>query len=230
MKQRFLGLALGIVAILVFTGGVYSGGTYLYQNDDGTAQEVFNNSDTNEVEDNWVANSYTVVDGATRLLSINWTYGNAAGGVNPPLVAQPATVAIYQGSDIYDPQAGGGLVLLQSNDVVFDANPGDTVTLDLGGPVDFNVGDVFYAAILIRAIPGTIFPMTSQIDGSVDPILGQSFWDVGPGTGPPHHQTGDYDINNTSTATVLGFQRDDYLSPAQDAGNLWLRVNATVTP
>jgi hypothetical protein len=226
MKQRFLGLALGIVAILVFTGGAYSGGTYLYQLDSGGYDEAFNNSDTNEVEDCWVANSYTVVDGATRLLSIQFPYASVNNPPNPPFVAQPATVAIYMGSDLYNPQAGGGLVLLQSNDVLIDAVQGDVVTLDLGGPVDLNVGDIFYAALLIPGIPASQFPIKLERSN----ILGQSFWDVGPGTGPPHMQTGPYDINNTSGATVTGFQRDDFLNPAQDAGNIWLWVNATQTP
>ena len=34
-------------------------------------REVFNNSVGNEVEDNWVANSYTAASGGTRIVSIS---------------------------------------------------------------------------------------------------------------------------------------------------------------
>jgi len=88
---------------------------------------------------------------------------------------------------------------------------------------------VFYAAILIRNVPGNQFPFNLQQTGT---ILGQSFWDVGPGIGPPHMQTGPYDINNTSGATVNGSSRPDFQSvpAAQPPGNTWLRVRATDTP
>jgi len=222
MKQRFLGFALSVVAVLAGSG--IARAQVLYRTDDGTVGESFNNSDTTEVEDNWVANSYTVIAGGTRLVSIDFTLGSFTG---VPYVNHPATLAIYRGSDIHNPHAGGGLVLLQSNDVMITANPGQTVTLSLGSPVDLNVGDVFYAAMLIRNVPGDQFPFNLQTVGT---ILGQGWWDVGPGTGPSRVHTGPYDLNNTSGATANGALRATFSFPAQDPGNTWLRVNGTDTP
>jgi len=218
MKQRFLGFALAVVAVLAGSG--IANAQVLYRNDDGSIGERFNNSDVAEVEDNWVANSYTVIAGGTRLVSIDYPLGETYS-------AQPATVAIYRGSDVHNPGAGGGLVLLQSNDVMITGSAGQTVTLSLGTPVDLNVGDVFYAAILIRNVPANLFPFNLQTTGT---ILGQSFWDVGPGTGPPRMQTGPYVLTNTSGATVNGALRATFSFPAQDPGNTHLRVNGTDTP
>ncbi|HEV3204616.1 MAG TPA: hypothetical protein VGY77_09540, partial [Gemmataceae bacterium] len=93
-------------------------------------------------------------------------------------------------------------------------------TLDIGGPLDFNVGDVFWAALLIRGMEG---PNNYPFFNGAGP-LGHSYFDVG---GP--NESDPYDKGNTSRATILGGIHP-VVGLAQDAGNLHLRVNATQTP
>jgi len=77
-----------------------------YQWDNNLAGERFNNSQTTETEDNWVANAFQVVSGGTRLISVTL-------GLGETLSNQQVWVVIYQGASIDDPCAGGGLQELQ---------------------------------------------------------------------------------------------------------------------
>jgi len=184
---------------------------YIY--DSGTPTERFNNSKGTETEDNWVANAFAVVEGGTRLLSIDYPIGEN-------FVAQPVTAVIYQGADISDPSAGGGLVRVQTTEALVTGDRGTIQTIVLDAAVDLNVGDVFYAALLIRNVTGNLFPFYN--DGVLP--QGHSFFDVGPA------QSAAYDLDVTTNATVLGATHPVVGAGVQSPGNLFLRVNATDTP
>ena len=203
-----------VAASLLFTGSL-ARADFLYRVDSGPSTERFNNSAGTENEDNWVANAFVVVDGGTRLVSIEYPMGT-------PFVDQPVTAVIYQGVDITDPSAGDGLVRVQTTDATITGDIGSIATIVLDTPVDFNVGDVFYAALLIRNVgPGdVVFPFYNQ---GVGP-LGNSYFDVGP------EISADYDLDQTGNATVLGATHPVVGPGVQSAGNLFLRVNATDTP
>jgi hypothetical protein len=185
----------------------------VYRWDTGFSTERFNDSEGVETEDNWVANAFTVVDGGTRLLSIEYQSG-------APFVDQPISAVIYQGFDDMDPSAGGGLVRLQTTDTTITSSIGSTFTIVLDTPVDMNVGDVFYAALLIRGVTGDLFPFYN--DATIP--LGHSFFDVGPEQGAP------YDLDSTQNATVNGGTHPVVDSGVQSPGTTLLRVNATDTP
>ena len=223
MKHRtknFWVMVVGILATLLVAGAVARperiptnkrgvNGLIQYRWDTLPATERFNNSATVEPEDNWVANAFEVVDGGTRLLSIEYPLGET-------FINQPVTAVIYQGNDISDPS---GLVRIQTTETTITGTAGTNATIVLDDPVDLNVGDVFYAAILIRDVPGNLFPFFNQ---GTSP-LGHSFFDVGP------EQSAPYDLDMTGNATVLGGNHP-VVGLAQSPGNLFLRVNATNTP
>jgi len=210
MRNKLYVLA-GLVALVVAVPAARA--QVVYQWDNATSTERFNDSQGTETEDNWVANAFTVVDGGTRLLSITLPIGDM-------FVNQPASATIYQGADISDPSAGGGLVRIQTNDSMITTVLGDTVTIMLDPPVDMNVGDVFYASILLPQVDGAHFPFFN--DGTL--ILNHSFFDVGPTQGAP------YDLDNTVNATVNGATHPVVGPMVQSPGTTLLRVNATATP
>ncbi len=217
MKQRFwtnnfYAMVATISATLLVTGAV-ARADILYRWDTGVFTERFNDSEGTETEDNWCTNGFAVVDGGTRLLSIEYPSGEN-------FTDQPVTAVVYQGADISDPSAGGGLVLLQSTDTTITVVRGGTATIVLDTPVDLNVGDVFYAGLLIRGVTGDLFPFYN--DGTIP--LGHSFFDVGPAQGAP------YDITMTQNATVNGGTHPVVDSGVQSPGTTLLRVNATATP
>jgi hypothetical protein len=129
-------------------------------------------------------------------------------------------LVVYQGIDISDPSAGGGLVRMRTTETTITGLAGSDVNLAFDTPVDLQVGDVFYAAILIRGVTGALFPFHNE---AVLP-QGHSFFDIGPMQGAP------YDLDNTANATVLGAVHPLMVITAQSAGNLFLRVNAIETP
>jgi hypothetical protein len=215
MKRNFLVMVAGIAATMMVAGST-ARAQVVYRWDNGIFQERFNNSEGSETEDNWVANAFVVVDGGNRLLSIDWPMGETYS-------AQAVTVAVYQGVDISDPSAGGGLVLLQTNDATVTGAQFSVANIPIDPPVDMNVGDVFYAAFLIRQVPSAptcCYPFLNQTDAPA----GHSFFDVGPAQGA------DYDITMTQNATVNGGIHPVVDSGVQSAGNTHLRVNATATP
>ena len=210
MKNMFYVMA-GFVALVIAVPSAHA--QMVYRWDNGSSTERFNNSEGTETEDNWVANAFTVVDGGTRLLSIQLPIGDT-------FVNQAVSATIYLGADISDPSAGGGLVRLQTNDSMITTLLGDTVTLVFDPPVDMNVGDVFYASVLLPQVDGAHFPFYN--DGAM--ILNHSFFDVGPTQGAP------YDLDMTQNATVNGGTHPVVHSGVQSAGTTLLRVNADVTP
>jgi len=213
--MRFYLGVLGVLTALL-VGSASARAQVTYSVDDGTAFERFNNSFADDTEDNWVANSFQVVAGGTHLTEISLAIGE-------DYTNQLITFAIYSGSDLFDPSAGGGLVRVSTTDVTFTGAGGFIYTFALTNPVDLNVGDIFYAAALIRAVPPTMFPIFNNNSPS---ILNRSFFDVGPTVGAP------YDLDNTANATVnggvhpvVGGGPPDF--DVQDPGNTILRVNAT---
>src|SRR6266849_6816174 len=207
MKNKFYVLA-GILALVIAVPSARA--QVVYRWDNGSSTERFNNSEGVETEDNWVANAFTVVDGGTRLLSIELPVGDA-------FVNQAVTASIYLGSSITDPT---GLVRVQSNDSTITTVLGTVVTLVFDPPVDMNVGDVFYASVLLPQVDGAHFPFFN--DGAM--VLNHSFFDVGPAQGAP------YDLDMTQNATVNGGTHPVVHSGVQSAGTTHLRVNATATP
>src|SRR5207244_3524768 len=89
----------------------------------------FNNCIDVETEDNWVANSYKVRSNGTHLVAVTLPIGAS-------FTDQPISAMIYQGYDLLDPTALGGLVLLSKTDRIITNNTGDIITITLDTPVD----------------------------------------------------------------------------------------------
>jgi hypothetical protein len=226
----------GLLLLSVFTALLYActpaRAQFLFCQD---WAEHFNNSVTTEPEDNWVANSY-ICSNADRqhLLSVSFP-------IDATFTNQPISVFIYQGFDLNDPTAGGGLVLLSQTNATITTDVGDIVTIPLNPDVFLNVGDIFYAAVLIPGVPGNKFPFRSdRAGGSTSRNLpdkgtkpfGRSFFDVGQGPFDPANGAGPFDVNKQvfSNITVfggvhplMGGNPGDVQSP----GNLALWVKAT---
>jgi hypothetical protein len=224
-RSFYLG-ALGAFAVMLFTSTSARAQSALYQLDWGN---IFNNSaGSADTQDNWVANSYTVNSSGTHIVSIvlpmAGSYPDHEGFVN-----QRITALIYKGADLNDPTAGGGLILLSQTDTTITTKFGDIVTITLNTPVDLNVDDVFYAAVLLRGVPADKYPFYSDVAGGGYNLgttaLGRSFFDVGLTSG------GAYDVNqlpaNSTNVTVLGGSHPILGPGIQDLGNLALWVNAT---
>jgi hypothetical protein len=184
---------------------------FVYKLDDGSSEENFNNSQGVETEDNWVANSFQILPGTQTLLSMSFL-------VSGSFTNRPITALIYTGSSLTDPHAGSGLTLVSETDTTFSGT--NFVTIPLAAPVTLPVGQVYWAALLMRGVTGNQFPWNEDRDSP----LGRSWFDVGPTQG------GAYNVNNTSNARVLGATNHPVVpGGVQDTGNLMLRVNATGT-
>jgi hypothetical protein len=182
----------------------------------GSAHEFFNNSQGTETEDCWVANSFTATSGGTHITSLTFLVGSA-------LTNQQFTAAIYTGTSLTNPS---GLVRIVPSTTTASITSATNAfaTITLATPVDLAVGQIFYAALLSRAVPGTLFPYSSDAQSAGPPTpLGRSFFDVGPAQGAA------YDLDVTTRATVLGGTHP-IVGVAQSAGNLALRVNASPVP
>lgn len=135
---------------------------YIYQLDQGPAFNgtlyAINNSATTETEDNFVANSFVVVPGAEKLTSITFYAG--VGLANLP-ANETITAAIYTGSSLTNPQAGGGLarILAATTTVLMPRTDTTYVTIPLAAPVMLTAGQIFYASLLLRGVPGSSFPL-----------------------------------------------------------------------
>jgi hypothetical protein len=204
-RRTFYLSILGVVIALPFTA-TFAHAQGFYQDD---WSGPFNNSagDT-DTQDNWVANSFTVRSGSTHIASITLPIADT-------FTNQAITALIYKGSDYVDP--GAGLTLLSQTDTTFTSVAGTLLTINLANPVDLNVGDNFYAAVLIPGVPPLKYPF--YIDKNR--VLGQSFFDVGLTSGAP------YDINQgVANITTFG-DTHPVVGNAVPAGTLALWVNAT---
>jgi hypothetical protein len=214
---------LGAVTAMLFTAA-HARAQGLYQLDWGAR---FNTNAGGENEDNWVANSYVALPGRTHLVSISLPIGESFSN-------QPISALIYTGSDLHDPTAGNGLVLVSQTDTTFTSTPGTIVTITLTSPVDMNLGDIFYAAVLIPNVgPGDqVFPFYedtgtgSGIGGLLQTQpLGRSFFDAGPTLGAPYDVT-----QGSANVTVLGGNHPVLGAGIQGSGNLALWVLGTPAP
>src|SRR5262249_46055980 len=104
--RRCFGLGLfSVFAILLFSGA-WARSQTLYHYDWALR---FNNSIPTETEDNWVATSYVAGVGGTPLVAVSLPIG-------ANFTDQPISAMIYQGYDLADPTALGGLTLLSKTD------------------------------------------------------------------------------------------------------------------
>jgi hypothetical protein len=196
---------------LVFKPQKAPGVAYVQSLDDGSSEERFNNSQSNDTEDNWVANSFQVAAGGDILTSVSFQLGEN-------YTNRAISVLIYTGSSLTNPHAGSGLTLVSETDTTFSGTSGGFVTIPLNAPLTLPLGQVYWAAVLMRGVPSTQFPFQNDKDAP----KGRSWFDVGPTKG------GAYNVNDTSRATVLGGSHP-VVGLAQSAGNLILRVNTEGT-
>ncbi len=207
MMQRFristfVLTVVGLVATLTWAPTARA--QIVYQYDSGIYTELFNNSEGVETEDNFVGNLFTVVAGGTRLLSFDLGVGR---NVAPNT---PISLVIYDST----------LARVHTTETTVTGAEGSIVNLALDNPVDFNEGDSFLAAVLIRMVPGDWFPFLN--DGQSP--HGFSYFDVGPQQGAP------YDLDNLTNLTLLGDTHPVVGAGVQSPGDLFLRVRADVTP
>jgi hypothetical protein len=214
MNSRLL--AAGVAGVLA-ASGVRADIIYQVENQiPGFVTETFNNSATNETEDCWVANSFQAAAGGTHITQLQVLVGSA-------MTNQPVTAVLYTGSSLTNP-AGLTRVVASTTTTTVTAALQTLVTVNFATPTDFAVGQIFYAALLIRGVPGNVFPFTSDHNAvGSPPPLGRSFFDVGPTMGAP------YDLDVTVRATVLGAAHP-VVSYAQGPGNAGIRVVATPEP
>jgi hypothetical protein len=182
-----------------------------YQNDWSGA--INNSAGLTDTQDNWVANSFQTRSGATHIVSVSLPIGDS-------FTNQPISALIYTGINYTDPTVGPGLTLLSQTDTTFTSVAGTILTVKLDTPVDLNVGDIFYAAVLIPGVPPLKYPF--YFDRNRD--LGQSFFDVGVTSGAP------YDINQGSANITPFGGTHAVVGQAIPAGTLALWVNATTAP
>ncbi len=177
---------------------------------------IFNNSQGTETEDCWVANAFTSAAGANHITQILFANGNA-------ITNQTVTVTLYSGTSLTAP-TGLARIAATTTTVSVTAAAGSLNTINLAAPADFTTGQIFWAAVLIRAVPGTLFPFVedSAQTPAVTP-LGHSFFDVGATQGAA------YDLDVTNRATVLGAAHS-VVSFAQDPGNVVVRALGTPAP
>jgi hypothetical protein len=187
-----------------------TGSTQTMSLDNGSRTHRFNNSAGPETEDNWVANSFQVAPGGEILTSISLELGET-------YTNRPITVVIYTGSSLTDPHAGTGLHRVFTTDTTVTGTNGSFATIPVY--VTLPVGQVYWAAVLLRGVPATQFPFSTDSDAP----RGRSWFDVGPTQG------GVYNLDDTSRATVLGGTHPVVGGGVQAAGNLMLRVNTVGT-
>jgi hypothetical protein len=180
--------------------------------DDGSGEVRFNNSESTDTEDNWVANSFQVTPGGETLTSVSFFLGENYSN-------RPVTVLIYTGSSLTNPHAGSGLTRVSTTDTTVSGTAGSLVTIPLSSALTLPLGQVYWAAILMRGVPSNQFPFYDDTDAP----KGRSWFDVGPTKG------GAYNVDDTTRATVFGGTHPVVGSNVQNAGNLLLRVNSTGT-
>ena len=210
------------LAVALLAAAHCAGATYTYSlapNGGIVGSGGFNNSATTDVEDNFVANSFTVVPGGTQITSVSFL---AAPGSIP--ANQPAQVAIYLGSSLTDPHAGGGLVRVATGSATLaqqTPGPPQNYTIDLAQPVTLPVGQVFYAGLLLPKVTPPSHPF--ELWAFTTP-LNRSFFDVGPTMGAA------YNLDNTANLTVLGGVHPVLGAGVTPPGNLVLSATAIPEP
>jgi hypothetical protein len=204
---------LGALTALALTGP-FAHAQGFYQLD--WSGPINNSAGTTDTEDNWVSNSYTARSGATHIASISLPIADT-------FTNHPISAFIYLGNDYTNPQVG--LTLLSETDMMFSSTPGTILTIKLSNPVDLNVGDNFYVAVLIPSVPPLTYPFyidTSRTNAGGGAI--QSFFDVGLTMGAP------FDVNQGSANITPFGGMHPVVGMAVPAGTLALWVNASFSP
>ena len=186
--------------------------------------EIFNNSVGTETEDCWVANSFQVTAGGNVINSITFALGNA----QPPVAALTlqVTVVLYTGTSLNNPSGLVRIVPATNTVTLTNADTGFLQTVNFASPTVLPTGQIFFAAVLIRGVTGSLFPFVDDMftPGPSPTNQMRSFFDVGPTQG------GAYNLDNTANATLLGQNHPVLNGTAQSAANLVLRVNASAIP
>jgi hypothetical protein len=221
-EKNFLASVVCAVMALLLAATFAQAQTPIFYQWDWT--ENFNCSvSQSDTEDNWVANSFMAM-GQGLITAIEIPIGDT-------LTNQSITGLIYQGASLTDPTAGGGLMLMGQQTITQSTTPATIVTITFDTPVQVTVGQAFYAAVLIPAVPPNVWPFfdatSSQSSGMSLGVtaLGQSFFDVALTVG------GTYELNqlpaNSANITVFGGVHPvlgNAPGDVQDPGNLALWV------
>jgi hypothetical protein len=208
-ERSFYPSVLGAVAALLLTGTLAQAQTFHALD----WSERFNDSaGTSDVQDNWVANSYTASSNGESIISITLPIGDT-------FTNKPVSALIYAGFDTMDPTAGGGLMLMGQKDTTFTSVQGTILTITFDNPVTLPASQIFYAAVLIPQVPPDHFPFYNDSHY----VRSQSFFDIGLTFG------GMYDIHqlpdNSANITPLGGNHPIDGPGIQSAGSLALWVN-----
>src|SRR6266849_6423723 len=127
LRVRVFAVLVGVAFAALMSHASVARAQVQYRWDNGAFTERFNNSEGTETEDNWVANAFQVVDGGTHIVSIEFPIGETYTDLTVDAV-------IYQGFDLRDPTAGGGLVRLSTTETTITATQGSLVTITLETP------------------------------------------------------------------------------------------------
>ncbi len=200
------------ISALTGNGSVTNGGYSNFQIDNNLVFQGFNNSFGTEVEDNWVANVFTT-NLATQLNSISLTVNSALNSTNLP--SPFITAALYTGS----PGTGLTLVPGSVNTVALNATSGQLVTVPFAVPQNMSAGQTFTAALLIKNVPGNVFPFQMASSGTNT----NSYWDVS----SPIGSVNTFDLVAPHSPTLNGLNYPSN-GPVNANGTTVIRVNATV--
>ena len=187
-------------------------GNNVFQLDNNSIFESFNNSLSGEAEDNWVGNVFTAGSTA-QLSSITFSSGAALNSTNLP---NPfITAALYSGS----PATGLTLVPGSVNTVALNSlnitAGGQLVTVPFAAPQSVTSGQVFTAALLIDNVPSNVFPFEESNSGTNT----NSYYDV---SNPPGNAN-TYNLASPNGPTLNGVNY-----PGQSSANA--AVGITMLP
>jgi len=143
-----------------------------YQLDNGSISTALNASDGTEPHDNWFGNAFTAFSGANRITRVDFgVYTTAPGSI--------ADVVLYE---VTDPGGNPALGATRVYTQAFTPLTGDGTNaflqqIALTTPVDFDVGDRFLVAVMIRNVlgepPNDKYPFLLDTSGRAT----STYWD-----------------------------------------------------
>jgi hypothetical protein len=149
-----------------------SWGAITYQLDNNNISTALNASDGTENRDNWFANSFVALAGATSITHVDF-------GVFTTTPNTTAKVVLYRITDPGgNPALGATRVFTQNfTPLVGDNTNAFLQGIDLNTPVNFNVGDKFLVSIFIpnvqAAPPNDVYPYLLDTSG----VAAGTWWD-----------------------------------------------------